>query len=748
MKILIIEDDAGIAELVRFELEDLGYETVWANTFVDAERILEEVDVKLMLIDYKLAGEENAGVWLSHRKKADLPVPAFIMSTGQGDERVAVEMMKLGARDYLVKDSMLMTRLPEVIKRVSNDVDNEIKLKEADDLIQKQLEFTQLLMNISTSFINLPLSEVENAVHQSLADISKFVNADQSYIIYYDFKNQIATLDYEWCNEGFAPRKAIYQTIPMEKMDNWIPKHLKGEVVYVYDLNQYDQPNVRDSVLKYGIKSVIAIPMMDNGKCLGYVSFDSICENHVYSESEQQLFKVFSQLLINIYKRRQYVEEIRQSGEKYRLLFEHNPEPMVIFDYDTLKFLEVNDAAITHYGYSREEFLTMSIKNMRPVEDETLLKNNIGKLLKSNQFRLTARHLKKNGEIIQVELTSSQINWNGKKAIHILVNDVTEKNIAQDKLQEKRDILKKVLDESTSFIQLQSGHINYDKITDMMVEISGAYIVAFNQYVNNGAEYMTKSVSGIGDFVRNSINILGFNLIEKKWKADPFVSTFKERTSIQVFSGVQDVVGKVLPKSVTQIIESTFNSGQVVVVSTCYNNQVLGDFVLIFNKGRELKNSEIVKLFSNQVGLFLVRIETEKAMRESEEKYRYLFENNPQPMWIYDVDSLSFLEVNNAAINHYGFSRKEFLSMTLFDICPPDDIPEFVKSIANIKDKKDHFTRRRHLTKNEEIIYVELTSTPILYDSRNARHVLVNDVTKRKKMEDELNRKMSELLDN
>lgn len=748
MKILIIEDDAGIAELIRFELEDTGYETVWASTFADAERVLGEEDVKLMLVDYKLAGEENAGEWLQRRIKAKLPVPAFIMSTGQGDERVAVEMMKLGARDYLVKDSMLMTRLPEVIKRVSNDVENEMKLKQADELIQKQLKFTQLLMNISTSFINLPLSEVENAVHDSLEDISSFVNADQSYIVYYDFKNQIATLDYEWCKDGFAPRKEIYQTIPMEKMDDWIPKHLKGEVVYVYDVSKYDQQNVRNSVIKYGIKSMIAIPMMDSGKCLGYVSFDSICENHMYSESEQQLFKVFSQLLVNIYKRRQYVEELRQSGEKYRLLFEHNPEPMAIFDHDTLRFLEVNDAAIAHYGYSREEFLSMLVKDMRPAEDEILPQNDIGKLLKSNQLKLNTRHLKKNGEVIQVELTSSQINWNGKKAIHILVNDVTEKNIAQDKLQEKRDILKKVLDESTSFIQLQSGDINYDKITDMMVEISGARIVAFNQYVNNGTEYMTKSVSGIGDFVRNSINILGFNLVEKKWKADPFVNTFKERTSIQVFSGIQEVVGKVFPKSVTQIIENTFNSGQVVVVSTCYNNQVLGDFVLIYNKGRELKNSEIVNLFSNQVGLFLVRLETEKAMRESEEKYRYLFENNPQPMWIYDVDSLSFLEVNNSAVKHYGFSRKEFLSMTLFDICPPDDIPEFVKSIANIKDKKDHQTRRRHLTKNEDIIYVELNSTPILYENRNARHVLVNDITKRKKMEDELNRKMSELLDN
>jgi PAS domain S-box-containing protein len=748
MKILIIEDDAGVAELIRFELEDIGYETVWASTFADADRILKEESVKLMLVDYKLAGEENAGVWLSHRKKADLPVPAFIMSTGQGDERVAVEMMKLGARDYLVKDSMLMTRLPEVIKRVSNDVDNEIKLKEADDLIQKQLEFTQLLMNISTSFINLPLSEVENAVHQSLADISKFVNADQSYIIYYDFKNQIATLDYEWCNEGFAPRKAIYQTIPMEKMDNWIPKHLKGEVVYVYDLNQYDQPNVRDSVLKYGIKSVIAIPMMDNGKCLGYVSFDSIHQNHVYSDSEQQLFKVFTQLLVNIYKRRQYVEELHQSGEKYRLLFEHNPEPMAIFDYDSLRFLEVNDAAITHYGYSREEFLDMSIKEMRPAEDKDMLKDNIGKLLKINQLKLSARHLKKNGELIQVELTSSQINWNGKKAIHILVNDVTEKNIAQDKLQEKRDILKKVLVESTDFIQTQSGNINFNKLTDMMIEISGARFVAFNEYLNNGTEYMTKSISGINDFVRNSINILGFNLFEKKWKADPFVNSYKDRTSIEIFDSIQDIAGRVLPKSVLQIIENTFNTGQIVVVSTCNNNQVLGDFILIYNKGKEMKNSEIIELFSSQVGLYLVRLGTEKAMRVSEEKYRYLFENNPQSMWIYDVDTLTFLEVNNAAVKHYGFSRKEFLSMTLFDICPPDDIPEFVKSIANIKDKKDHQTRRRHLTKNEEIIYVELTSTPILFDNRNARHVLVNDITKRKKMEDELNRKMSELLDN
>ncbi|MDD2284019.1 MAG: PAS domain S-box protein [Paludibacter sp.] len=748
MRILIIEDDAGIAELIRFELEDSGYETVWVSSFAEADSVLEVNDVKLMLVDYKLSGDENAREWLQERKSKHLPVPPFIMSTGQGDERVAVEMMKLGARDYLVKDTMLITRLPDVIRRVWKDIENENKLKEADELIQKQLQFTQLLMNISTSFINLPLSEVEDAVHNSLAEISTFVNADQSYIIYYDFKNQIANIDYEWCNKGFSPRKKIYQTIPMEKMDNWVPTHLKGEVVYVYDINNYDQKNVFEAVSVYGIKSIIAIPMMDNGKCLGYVSFDSIRENHIYTESEQNLFKVFAQLLVNIYKRRQYVEELRLSGEKYRLLFEYNPEPMWIFELDTLKFLEVNDAAVEHYGYSREEFLSMTLKDIRPEEDMNLLISNLSLMLKKNRSRVYARHLKKSGEFIFVELTTVQITWNGKKAIHILVNDVTEKKITQEKLQEKRDILKKVLDESTGFIQSQLSDVDFTKITDMMLEISGASVVAFNQYESNGTDYMTKSISGIGDFVRNSMNILGFNLLEKKWKADPFINTNSDRKLIHKFSGISEIVDKVFPKSVVKIIENTFNTGQVVVVSTCNDNQILGDFVLIFTKGKELKNHEIAELFSSQVGQFLIRIESEKAVRTSEEKYRYLFENNPQPMWIYDVDSLAFLEVNNAAITHYGFSRKDFLSMTLFDICPPDDIPEFVKSIATIKDKTDHLSRRRHLTKNEEVIYVELTSTPIKFENRNARHVLVNDVTKRKKMEDELNRKMNELLKN
>ena len=144
MKILIIEDDAGVAELIRFELEDLNYQVEWVESFESADLCLLEAETHLMIVDYSLSIAETAKDWILRRKAANLHIPAFIMSTGQGDERIAVEMMKLGARDYLVKDTTFLTRLPDVVKRVVAEIDNEAKLKLADEMIAKQLQFTQI----------------------------------------------------------------------------------------------------------------------------------------------------------------------------------------------------------------------------------------------------------------------------------------------------------------------------------------------------------------------------------------------------------------------------------------------------------------------------------------------------------------------------------------------------------------------------------------------------------------------------
>jgi len=128
--------------------------------------------------------------------------------------------------------------------------------------------------------------------------------------------------------------------------------------------------------------------------------------------------------------------------------------------------------------------------------------------------------------------------------------------------------------------------------------------------------------------------------------------------------------------------------------------------------------------------------ENELKLKESEEKYHFMFAHNPQPMWIFDLETFAFLEINQAAIHHYGYTSEEFISMTIKDICSPEDFLLFLKSIAASDIEDNTLKEFRHLKKNNEIIYVQLSWHSILLNGKNALHVLVNDITERKKAEE------------
>ena len=132
--------------------------------------------------------------------------------------------------------------------------------------------------------------------------------------------------------------------------------------------------------------------------------------------------------------------------------------------------------------------------------------------------------------------------------------------------------------------------------------------------------------------------------------------------------------------------------------------------------------------------------------KESEEKYRFMFANNPQPNWIYDIETLSFLEVNEAAIVHYGYSKEEFLSMTLKDIRPSEDVVALLEDVKLTTKSYNNAGEWRHIKKNGELIFVEITSHSVIYSGRKARHVLIQDITDRKRAEAEILRKNEELL--
>ena len=133
------------------------------------------------------------------------------------------------------------------------------------------------------------------------------------------------------------------------------------------------------------------------------------------------------------------------------------------------------------------------------------------------------------------------------------------------------------------------------------------------------------------------------------------------------------------------------------------------------------------------------RLAAEEALRQAARLYRDLFEQNPSPMWVYEVGTLRILAVNDAAIHNYGYSRDEFTGLTLRDIRPPEEIPLMLQQVARTTESGYRPpTRARHRRKDGTLIEVEITGHEIEFDGRKARLILAADVTEQSRLEKHL----------
>lgn len=130
--------------------------------------------------------------------------------------------------------------------------------------------------------------------------------------------------------------------------------------------------------------------------------------------------------------------QVKKSQEEYMTLFNHSPLPMWLFDTETLRFLLVNDAACEVYGFSYDEYLTMSIKDIRPKEDIPIMEQLLANVVSNNlsTHANTVRHRKKNGEIIQVKIKTSKVTFEGREVRLASAMDISKEMDVQAQLME------------------------------------------------------------------------------------------------------------------------------------------------------------------------------------------------------------------------------------------------------------------------------------------------------------------------
>lgn len=189
--------------------------------------------------------------------------------------------------------------------------------------LKNELHLQKLLIELSSTYINIDSNELEAAIDRSLSDLGQFVNADRAYVFSYNFSNYTTSNTHEWCAKGVNPEIDHLQEVPLDMIPFWVEKHKQGEPLYVPDVSalpEGEENSLRSILEPQGIKSLITLPMLDKDELLGFVGFDYVRTHYQYSERERKLLFVFVQMLINIHKRQRNARLLIDQEERFKSL--------------------------------------------------------------------------------------------------------------------------------------------------------------------------------------------------------------------------------------------------------------------------------------------------------------------------------------------------------------------------------------------------------------------------------------------
>jgi len=395
LRILNVEDSRNDAELLQLHLVTAGYENLVFER-VDTARAmrsaLEKQTWDVILADFALP-DFSALDALGLLRDSGLDIP-FIIISGTIGEKAAVDAMRAGAHDYLMKDSL--ARLVPAIEREVEEASNRRLRRRAESEVERQRDRLNKII-ASVPGVVWEAWGKPDAATQRIDFVSDYVEI----MLGYSVQEWLSTPNF-WLSivhpedKAGAARRATEAFVGGKMATNefrWIAKD--GSIRWV---------------------EATSITTVDHkGNPIGTRG-----------------------VTIDISERRRAEAASRDSEERYRLLFENNPDPIFVVDRENLRLLAVNKAAVQTYGYSRDELLGMVLAEVWLPSQGFSTKDLSRVLAEDSRQRTTCKHRRHDGSFIDVELTSHALTLDGKSAYVVLAHDVTERHLLEERFRQSQ----------------------------------------------------------------------------------------------------------------------------------------------------------------------------------------------------------------------------------------------------------------------------------------------------------------------
>lgn len=348
-----------------------------------------------------------------------------------GARQLGIRAIRLGASDYLEESSVSSVSLHNTLAYAVSNHKNRLA-------IEHRLAFEKLVSLISTNFINLPTSQIDQGLNNALQLIGQHAQVDRSYILLMSPDRKLFNMSHEWHAEDIASAKSFYQNMSLDQFQLLFEESGEERIIFSRVEEIPERANqLKQTLQSRGVKSFLAVPMISHGQTIGFVGFASLSREQHWPKDLVSLLELVGQVFVNVLQRKETQLALFESEKRFETLIEGLGEGILYCDRND-NVIHVNSRFCELTGYTLEEVVGRSaIELFLPLETSHRLRERTLRRLQGISESYEIQFRKKNGDIFWAEISATPIRNLAGEIIGTLgaVTDITERRRALERLR-------------------------------------------------------------------------------------------------------------------------------------------------------------------------------------------------------------------------------------------------------------------------------------------------------------------------